>query len=126
MDTVVDFTLVGANIRRTRELQNMKQKELAEDVGTTAAHLSDIERGIKKASVEMLLKISNVLDTPVDNLLKGNPWVCRSYQLDSDILPLLNQCNAQSLEAVRAGIKIILSLQQENTSNEPRKSDRLI
>jgi len=86
MDSVVDFYQVGATIRQTREQHSMKQKELAEKLGTTATHLSDIERGKKKASVEMLVKISNVLDTPVDNLLKGTPWICKSYTVHSDIL----------------------------------------
>lgn len=120
MDTVVDFSLVGANIRSTREQRSMKQKELAEKLGTTATHLSDIERGKKKASVEMLVKISNALDTPVDNLLKGNPWICKSYTMDSDILPLLNQFTPQSMCAVREMLEVMLKFQQDSISPTTR------
>lgn len=117
MDTVVDFVQVGATIRRTREQHSMKQKELAEKLGTTATHLSDIERK-KHASVEMLVKISNILDTPVDNLLKGNPWICKSYTMDSDILPLLKEFAPQSMNAVREMLEAMLKFQRASAQPE--------
>lgn len=115
MDTVIDFVQVGNRIREARENQNILQKELAKTIGTSANHLSDIERGKKRASIEMLLQISNALDTPVDAFLKDNPMVCRSYTTDSVIQPLLNQFNSQSMPIVRDMLENMLRLQQANT-----------
>lgn len=114
MDTVIDFAKVGHRIRQTREKHSMKQKDLAEKLGTNANHLSDIERGKKRASLEMLVQISSILDTPVDFFLKDNPMVCQSYLLDEDVLPLLKQFNPQSLVVVRDMLEDMLKLQQVN------------
>lgn len=89
MDTVIDFVQVGQRIRQTREKCSMKQKDLAYRLGTNANHLSDIEHGKKRTSLEMLVQISNILDTPVDFFLKDNSKVCRSYLMNEDFLPLL-------------------------------------
>lgn len=102
MDTVIDFVKVGHRIRQTREKHSMKQKDLAEKRGTNANHLSDIERGKKRASLEMSVQISNILDTLVVFFLKDTPMVCQSYRLYEDVLPLLKQFNPQSLCSQRS------------------------
>jgi transcriptional regulator with XRE-family HTH domain len=66
--------LVGANIRRIRERQEMTQQTLYELAGLGRTHLSKIENG-KSGSLQLktIEKIAHALDVPMRDLLKGCP-----------------------------------------------------
>lgn len=121
METVIDFVQVGKRIRNARNNHDMKQKDLAERLGTNANHLSDIERGKKRASLEMLMQISNILDTPVDDFLKDNPMISSSYMLESDILPILQKFTPESMIVVRDTLENLLRLQDINRNRASEK-----
>ena len=53
--------LVRSNIRYYRKLHRVTQVELAARIGTTQDHISDIERGDTKPTMDMLAKISEAL-----------------------------------------------------------------
>lgn len=56
--------LVRSNIRYYRKLHHVTQVQLAERIGTTQDHISDIERGDTKPTMDMLAKISDALGIP--------------------------------------------------------------
>lgn len=59
---------VGENIKRFRELAHIKQKELAERIGTTSQNISQYERSVRKPKYETLLKIASVLGCEISDL----------------------------------------------------------
>ncbi len=65
----MDYTSLGARIRRERVLHSWTQEQLAEKVNISVSFLGHIERGTRKASLETLVSISNVLDISLDYLL---------------------------------------------------------
>ncbi|OSA69854.1 helix-turn-helix domain-containing protein [Clostridium botulinum] len=60
---------IGSRIRDIRLLKNLTITALAESVGTTRPYLSDIERGVKKPSFDMLEKICQALDVTLEDFL---------------------------------------------------------
>ena len=60
---------IGANVQEARKSRGLKQKELAELIGITAPSLSSFERGKSNVTLDTMIKISNVLDIPIDVLL---------------------------------------------------------
>ena len=50
------------NIREKREELGLSQKELAEKSGITQSFLCDIEQGRSKPSIDVAIKLANVLN----------------------------------------------------------------
>lgn len=57
------------NLKKLRQLQgDISQQQLAEMVGCSRQTIISIESGCKNPSVELALKISHALNTPMDQL----------------------------------------------------------
>lgn len=100
MQTEIDLLQLGKRISEKRIEKNLMQKDLANMLGTAVNHLSDIERGVKKPSLEMLMKISYLLETPVDYFLMDSPHSCCDYIIQTELASLLMQCTPQSLKVI--------------------------
>lgn len=61
--------LVGANVRRYRELKGLTQEQLSELSGFGQNYLSDLERGRRNPTVVTLHEIALALDTSAFALL---------------------------------------------------------
>ena len=62
--------LLGANIRKYRELNNLSQEVLAEKIGCNSKYLSDLETGRSFASSELIEKLTSIFDIPVSFLFQ--------------------------------------------------------
>jgi len=68
----MDYSSLGARIRRERILRSWTQEQLAEKANISLSFLGHIERGTRKASLETLVALANVLDVSIDDLLSGS------------------------------------------------------
>lgn len=73
---------LGKKIRYIREEKNMSIKELAEKLGISNSHISQVERNISSPSITMLKNIANVFDIPMtsffnDEIEKGSTVIRR-------------------------------------------------
>lgn len=112
MQTEINYQQLGERIREKRKTMNVQQKDMAIAIGTATNHLSDIERGRKKPSLELLMRISSFLDTPVDYFLMDNPYSCRSYRINSELAATLRKCTPQSLMVIATLAQSMVSYQQ--------------
>lgn len=62
---------IGKNIRQLRMKRNMTQDELAERLFVTRQTVSNYETGKSRPDVEMLVKISEVMDTDIHQVIYG-------------------------------------------------------
>jgi transcriptional regulator with XRE-family HTH domain len=67
---------IGSAIRYIRDSKGMTITALAKEIGTTRPYLSDIERGTKKPSFNMLEKICQALNITLDDL-----FLSESFQI---------------------------------------------
>ena len=69
MKAELNYKLVGQRIRAIRKKRGMTQERLAELAEISPQHCSGIETGAAKVSLPALIKIANVLDASMDELL---------------------------------------------------------
>lgn len=83
----INFALIGMRVKEVRKQLSMTQAELAELSELSVSYISHIETAQKKASLESLVKIADVLGITVDELLNGNQLNNPTeYQTDIDLL----------------------------------------
>ncbi|MDU1280018.1 MAG: helix-turn-helix domain-containing protein [Clostridium sp.] len=64
----VNKQILGKNLRLLRKASNITMKELGSLVGVSEQAISQYERGLREPGIEILNKISHVLDIPYDFL----------------------------------------------------------
>lgn len=57
-------------IKEFRRLCGMTQSQLAKDAGISREYLSAVENGHKYPSIDLLIRISQILDTSVKDLIE--------------------------------------------------------
>lgn len=60
----IDTRKLGQAIGKIRRSRKLTQKTVAEKIGVTVTHISNIESGRNGVSLETLNEIANVLDVP--------------------------------------------------------------
>lgn len=60
--------MLGEALRLIRVFHDMKQTELARELGVSQSHLSDVERGEKTPSHELVEKYAKLFDVPVSSI----------------------------------------------------------
>ncbi len=101
----MDYIDLGRRIRKQRTVRGWTQEALAERVNVSTSFIGHVERGTRKASLETLVAIANVLDVSLDYLLSGS-------MNNSVIGPMPKSLNSQQ----RTALKEILSTIQDNLS----------
>ena len=97
---------VGRRIAQARADKGYSQAMLAEKANISISHLSNIERGRKSLSAEVLLKISEALQVSADGILFTDiPQVHK--EVESQINGNLNNCTVREKEFILKLIKDI-------------------
>lgn len=63
--------VIGEELRRRRNEQSRTLRDVSRDAQVSLGYLSELERGQKEASSELLASICSALDTPLSSLLAG-------------------------------------------------------
>jgi len=69
---LLDYKLIGKNIRDMRKKVNLTQEVLAERAGLSVNHISHIEIGASQVSLPALVNICEALKTTTDRILYDN------------------------------------------------------
>ena len=90
----IDYLSIGARIKYYRTQKGLSQEELADTAHISRSYYGYIERGEKHASLESIIKISNALNIPADELLVDNLTVSSSKK-DGDDYYILLDCSPE-------------------------------
>lgn len=88
----MDYYDIGQRIRASRKEKQLSQEQLAENVGISTTHMSHIETGNTKLSLEVFAQLVTVLGARADELLFGKKEVTEE-QLISEMQSLLSDCS---------------------------------
>ncbi|MBM6869808.1 helix-turn-helix transcriptional regulator [Pseudoflavonifractor phocaeensis] len=66
---MIDYTLLGKNVRNLRHMRGYSQEHLAEMCDISTSFLGHIERGTRKMSLETMMALVNALKVTPDMLL---------------------------------------------------------
>ena len=63
--------LIGQKIKAIRDLKGFKQDYVAEKLGISSGHYSNLENGHKTCTLYILIRLCQILDTTPNELLEG-------------------------------------------------------
>ena len=63
---------LGERIRALREKRSLTQEQLAEKADISVKHISNIERGTVKVSLQYMTAVANALEIPVKDFLEAD------------------------------------------------------
>lgn len=104
---MIDYHSIGKNIRKHRNRLGMTQEILAEKINVSIPHISRMENGSAKPSLQTLVDICNVLDISIDTLMQDNiPAAKRGA--NSRLDEVLASCSAEELDMITDVVNVIL------------------
>ena len=95
----MDYYKIGQRIRKVRKAHGLSQEELAEKVSISTTHMSHIETGNTKLSLQVMVDIASALEVRTDDLLHDNPIAATGTALD-EIAAVLERCTAQESKVI--------------------------
>ena len=99
----MDYKMLGKRLKEIRKMRNMSQQDLSYEIEYSIPHISHVENGSTKASLDFIVKAANALHTTTDHLLcdsledpggiyrseqdraGGHPGICRYGDYYGDI-----------------------------------------
>ena len=93
-----DNKSIGNRIKYYRQQKQFTQEEFAEAIGVSPGHVSRMERGIKRASLETLVEISRTLDVTLDALVGIRSQ--KEIECVMELSELLVWCNEYDREVI--------------------------
>ena len=104
---------MGNRIKIRRKELRIKQAELAERLNISNNHMSSIENGRQKPSLDTFIQICNLLKVTPDYLLLGN---MHTYNIPQDITDKLRLCSQADIELARDFIELLVKRSNHSTS----------
>ena len=92
----IEYKKIADRIRYFRTQLDVTQEDLAERVEISPTHLGRIERGEKKPSLSLLIRIANALQLSVDDLLVDSMTTPSKTRMDSNYSFLLDCSPAEN------------------------------
>ena len=103
----IDYKLIGTRIKSERARQGITQELLAERLDVTVGYVSQVERGITKISLDLLAKISTILECDVADLITNSAVNADGY-LSDEITNEVRKLKSRDKKAVLALIRALL------------------
>lgn len=103
---MLDYFKLGEKIRYYRKNAGISQEELAEKVYISTTHMSHIETGSTKLSLQVLIDISDALNVSIDKLINVNDG---AFSSTDEIMKLLSKCSDKQLNLIENIIKAVIN-----------------
>lgn len=107
----IQYELIGKRIQSRRKELRIKQAEMAEYLNISNNHVSSIENGRQKTSLEILLHICDFLQVTPDYLFLGN---MHANDVPRDIMDGLRLCSTPDLLFFRDVLELLIERNQKN------------
>lgn len=102
-------SIIGKRIRNYRKRLGYNQEVLSKKAGIFPTYLGQIERGEKRASLNTIFKIANVLELPLEvlfeNIIQNEKYV---DTMSSQCYELIDSLTLQEQEAILKLVKEII------------------
>lgn len=102
-----DSILLGRRIRTLRNLKGLTQQKLGQQADVDYKFISEIERGNMNPSFKVLVKIANVLDIDLPEILRFEQEISDPKELDKRIKLILKDLSADKLQNVLKLLRIL-------------------
>lgn len=92
INTAINYERIGRRVQQLRKMKHLSQADLADLTEMSVAYISHIETGVKRASLESVVRIANALGVTVDQVLNGNQ-TGNPNEYKSELGVLIDDCN---------------------------------
>lgn len=103
----IDYLMMGERLKRQRIKQKLTQEQLAEAVNLSVSHLSHIENGNTKTSLQTVLNISNVLNISIDKILGINFGTKTRHVPITEIDVIFRDCTKDEKEFLLENLRLV-------------------
>jgi len=103
----MDFMKMGKRIKEERVKNKITQEHLAEMAGLSSHHISHIETGTTKPSIESLINICNSLNVTPDYVLFDSIYNSKEY-LKDELATLLKGASTENIQLIIRLAKAVL------------------
>ena len=111
----MDYYKIGQRIRKYRKANGLSQEQLAEKIGISVTHMSHIETGNTKLSLQVLVDITTALDVRSDDLLTDK--VSNREVAFAELNKTLESCTSDQLKIIEDVVKAIKISLEKYTNN---------
>lgn len=101
-----DITYIGQVFKTYRNKANLTQEYVAEKLDVTPRHIMALEYGERKPSLEVLLKLTHLLNIPGDVLL--HPELSTTDTEEQELLRLFMMLNARDKAVILSTVMKML------------------
>lgn len=98
------YVALGSRVKRKRLELNLTQERLAELADISAVYVGQIERGERHMTIDVLVKLSEILKISVEELLKDSTKENVASRM-KEISNLLNELNSSEIDRLINVIK---------------------
>lgn len=104
---MIDYHSIGKNIRKHRNRLGITQEILAEKINVSIPHISRMENGSAKPSLQTLVDICNALNISIDDLMQDSITATKakaSNRLDE----VLAGCSTEEIDMIADVVEAVL------------------
>lgn len=109
------FITLGNRIKLRRKELGITQLKLAELLNISNNHMSAIENGHDKTTLEKLIEICEILETTPDFLILG---ITHSINIPQNIVAKLQLCSEEDIILVDQFVELLVARNQGNWSDK--------
>ena len=100
----MEYRKIGMRIKEARKKKKMSQQELSFSIEYSIPHISHVENGSTKLSVDFLIKTANALDVSSDQILCDSLKKVSSIY-HGEIMEALKDCSIEELKVINQLVK---------------------
>lgn len=104
---MINYSSIGKCIRKNRDRLGMTQETLAEKINVSIPHISRMENGSAKPSLQTLVDICNALNVTIDDLMQDSVLAAKARRT-GPLVDILASCSEAELDMITDVIKAIL------------------
>lgn len=104
---MIDYRAIGKRIRSNRDRLGITQEYLAEKANVSIPHISRIENGTSKPSLQVLVDICNVLNITIDDLMQDSLPAVKS-KIEGRLGQVITDCSVDELDMLVNLIETVL------------------
>lgn len=107
---MLNYKSIGKRIRHYRKRRGYTQEQLGLSINTSGAYISNIERGVKKPSLDNLVSIAETLDITVNDMIMPMHDELAQRKIDD----LLTHCPPLKRARLEANLHEIITILKQD------------
>ena len=104
---MIDYAAIGQRIKLHRGIVGITQECLAEQINVSVPHISRIENGSSKPSLQVLVDICNTLEITIDDMMQDSISAAHK-KVEGRLEQVLDGCTTDELSMVADLAEVVL------------------